>query len=75
MEENKQEYVKLMVRWRLPNSILVQTESMVKGLREMIPPQYLDAFDTQELEWVIAGTPEINMEDWKSNTVYWGGEI
>ena len=75
VEENKQEYVELMVRWRLSNGILAQTESMVKGLKEMIPPQYLNAFDAQELEWVIAGTPEINMEDWKSNTVYWGGEI
>ena len=74
-DENKQEYVDLMVQWRLSNGILPQTESIVKGLREMIPPKYLDAFDAQELEWVIAGTPEINLEDWKNNTVYWGGEL
>ena len=73
--ENKHEYVELMVQWRLSNGIHQQTESMVKGLREMIPLQYLNPFDAQELEWVIAGTPEINLEDWKNNTVYWGGEV
>ena len=75
VEENKHEYVDLMVKWKLSNGILPQTESMVKGFREMIPRQYLDSFDAQELEWVIAGTPEINLDDWKNNTIYWGGEI
>ena len=46
---------------------------MVEGLREMIPREYLSSFDAQELEWVIAGTPEINLDDWKNNTIYWGG--
>lgn len=73
VSENKHEYVELMVKWRLSNGILPQTESMVKGLREMIPRQYLHSFDAQELEWVIAGTPEINLDDWKNNTIYWGG--
>ena len=34
---------------------------------------YLSDFDSQELEWVIAGTAEIDMADWKNNTLYWGG--
>ena len=71
--DNKQEYVELMVQWRLSNGIGPQTENLVKGLREMIPRQYLSSFDAQELEWVIAGTPEINLDDWKNNTIYWGG--
>lgn len=47
---------------------------MCAGLKEMMPLEYLQPFDAQELEWVIAGTPEINMDDWKANTVYWGGK-
>ena len=35
--------------------------------------EYLSEFDSQELEWVIAGTAEIDMDDWKNNTSYWGG--
>lgn len=71
--QNKKEYVDLMVQWRLAHGVSHQMDSLRKGLREMIPYEYLKPFDPQELEWVIAGTPEINMEDWKSNTQYWGG--
>lgn len=62
-----------MVEWRLSRGIKRQTDSLRLGLREMLPKEYMDCFDSQELEWVIAGTPEINMEDWKKNTLYWGG--
>ncbi|KAL5473648.1 hypothetical protein EMCRGX_G028156 [Ephydatia muelleri] len=48
-------------------------EALIAGLRELIPLKYLSPFDVHELEWVIAGTPEINLEDWKANTVYCGG--
>lgn len=73
-ESNKFEYVRLMVQWKLLRGIAAQAESLVKGLREMLPLEYLRPFDAQELEWVIAGTPEINLQDWKANTVYWGGK-
>jgi hypothetical protein len=72
-EENKTEYVDLMVQWRLGRGIHEQTESFRKGLLEMLPMEYLSDFDSQELEWVIAGTAEIDMDDWKNNTSYWGG--
>lgn len=72
-ENNKKEYVDLMVQWRLSHDVQQQIDSMSKGLKEMIPLEYLRPFDAKELEWVIAGTPEINMEDWKANTQYWGG--
>ena len=35
-EENKKEYVDLMVKWKLMRGVAAQTESLVKGLREMI---------------------------------------
>ena len=62
-----------MVQWRLSHGVQYQMENLLKGLKEMIPLEYLKPFDAQELEWVIAGTPEINMSDWKENTQYWGG--
>jgi len=37
----------------------------------MVPPSILD-FDPHELEWLIAGQAQIDLEDWKSNTAYWG---
>lgn len=74
-EENKRDFVDLMVKWKLSQGVAAQTESFAKGLRELVPLEYLKIFDAQELEWVIAGTPEIDIEDWKRNTVYWGGEV
>ena len=62
-----------MLQWRLAHGVQEQMEHLVKGLKEMIPLEYLQPFDAKELEWVIAGTPEINMEDWKKNTIYYGG--
>ena len=73
VEENKREYVDLMVAWRLSRGIKEQMISLRQGIREMIPGESLDTFDSQEMEWVIAGTPEINIEDWKTHTLYWGG--
>ena len=74
-EENKQEYVELMVRWRLGRGVRSQVNSLRQGLREMLPLTYLQDFDAHELEWVIAGSPEIDIKDWKYNTVYWGGKL
>lgn len=64
-----------MTTWRLTHGIQQQMKCLVSGLKEMIPLEYLKTFDARELEWVIAGTPEINMEDWKKNTQYWGGKL
>ena len=34
-EENKQEYVDQMVRWRVERGVAEQTESIVKGFNEV----------------------------------------
>ena len=70
----KQEYIELMVEWRLSRGTSSQMNSLRQGLQEMLPMEYLEEFDSQELEWVIAGTAVINLQDWKDNTLYWGGE-
>ena len=75
VESNKEEYVELMVTWRLCRGTSSQTKALRQGLGEMLPQEYLERFDSQELEWVIAGTPEINMQDWKAHTLYWGGGV
>ena len=72
-QENKAEYVRLLMEWRLTKGIKPQMEALVGGLTELVPLYYLSKFDAQELEWVIAGTPEINLDDWKANTEYTGG--
>ena len=62
--------VVLQISW----SLLPPSLPPSQGLLEMLPMEYLTEFDSQEFEWVIAGTADIDMDDWKKNTLYWGGE-
>ena len=73
-ESNKQEYIELMVKWRMDRGVSQQMESLVKGFREIIPLSLVKQFDAQELEFVIAGTVEIDVRDWRNHTEYRNGE-
>lgn len=50
-----------------------QTESLVKGFYEVVDPRLVSVFDARELELVIAGTAEIDINDWRMNTEYRSG--
>ena len=65
-----QEYIELIVRWRLERGVASQTEALVRGFYEVIDPKLLAVFDARELELVIAGTVEIDVVDWRRNTEY-----
>ena len=41
---------------------------------QVMPPTLLQTFDAQELEFLIAGTLEIDVDDWKNHTEYRNGE-
>jgi len=40
------------------------------GFHEIIPEDLIAIFNEQELELLISGMPEIDVDDWKSNTEY-----
>lgn len=40
---------------------------------KIIPRNYLAIFDEDQLEKLLAGTIEINMEDWRQHSEYKGG--
>lgn len=69
-ESNKREYVKLIVRYRLLRGIAEQMDAMKRGFSEIVPVEFLDMFDEKELELVIGGLGEIDLDDWKANTEY-----
>ena len=39
----------------------------------MVDSRLVSVFDARELELVIAGTAEIDVSDWRTNTEYRGG--
>ncbi|THY44751.1 hypothetical protein D6C99_06662 [Aureobasidium pullulans] len=69
-EENKQEYVRLVVEHRLIKSVEEQLEHFLKGFHEIIPAELVAIFNEQELELLISGLPDIDVDDWKGNTDY-----
>ncbi|KAI9706371.1 MAG: hypothetical protein M1836_003376 [Candelina mexicana] len=69
-EENKQEYVRLVVEYRLTGSIKEQLEEFLKGFHDIVTPELISIFDEQELELLISGLPDIDVDDWKTNTEY-----
>jgi E3 ubiquitin-protein ligase HUWE1 len=69
-EENKHDYVRLVVEHRLLSSVQLQMEHFLKGFHEIIPAELIAIFNEQELELLISGLPDIDVDDWKANTEY-----
>ncbi|XP_057178960.1 E3 ubiquitin-protein ligase HECW1 isoform X2 [Triplophysa rosa] len=72
-EKNKKEYIERMARWRVERGVVQQAEALVRGFYEVVDSRLVSVFDARELELVIAGTAEIDLNDWRSNTEYRGG--
>lgn len=70
--DNKKEYVELMVRWRIEKRIAAQFEAFKEGFHELIPQDLINVFDERELELLIGGIAEIDVDDWKKHTDYRG---
>ena len=69
-EENKREYVNAQVRYRLTTSVKDQLDNFIRGFHDIIPAELVAIFDEQELELLISGLPEIDVDDWRANTEY-----
>lgn len=69
-EENKHEYVRLVVEYRLQTSVSEQMSNFIAGFHEIIPRDLIAIFDEQELELLISGLPDIDVADWQNNTNY-----
>jgi len=69
-DENKHDYVRLVVEHKLLSSVKEQMEHFLKGFHDVIPAGLIAIFNEQELELLISGLPDIDVDDWKSNTEY-----
>ncbi|KAI9511322.1 HECT-domain-containing protein [Russula earlei] len=56
-EENKKEYVDLVVDRILRQRVREQFDSLISGFHELIPRTLNELFDERELEWLIGGMP------------------
>ncbi|KAJ3118397.1 hypothetical protein HDU96_001915 [Phlyctochytrium bullatum] len=69
-EENKVEYVKLITEQKLVTAIRQQIDAFLGGFYDIIPKELVKIFNEQELELLISGMPDIDIDDWKNNTEY-----
>uniref|UniRef100_A0AAV1T6S6 HECT-type E3 ubiquitin transferase n=1 Tax=Peronospora matthiolae TaxID=2874970 RepID=A0AAV1T6S6_9STRA len=66
-DENKIDYLSLVLRYRMLDSVAGQLTALLKGLYEVIPKSLLTIFDYQELDFYLSGLPTLNVTDWQNN--------
>ena len=71
-DENKKEYIELYTQWKIVDRIQEQFKAFMDGFNELIPEDLVTVFDERELELLIGGIAEIDVEDWKKHTDYRG---
>ncbi|XP_061674924.1 E3 ubiquitin-protein ligase HACE1 isoform X7 [Syngnathoides biaculeatus] len=72
-QENKAEYVQLVTELRMTRAIQPQINAFLQGFHTFIPPSLIQLFDEYELELLLSGMPEIDVQDWCRNTEYTSG--
>ncbi|EGR33680.1 ubiquitin-protein ligase, putative [Ichthyophthirius multifiliis] len=71
-QENKKDFVKDFVNYKLTQEIKPQTQAFISGFYDVIHPEGLLFFDERDLGLRLAGQKEINIKDMKQNTKYGG---
>ena len=71
-EDNQPEFLQRVAEYRLVDRIKHQIGAFLTGFSEVIPLDLMKIFDEQELELLISGQPDINVDDWQKNTKYQG---
>lgn len=69
---NKAEYVELVTEWRIQKRIEEQFVAFKAGFNELVPQELINVFDERELELLIGGIADMDVDDWKKHTDYRG---
>ncbi|XP_047736696.1 E3 ubiquitin-protein ligase HUWE1 isoform X2 [Hyalella azteca] len=69
-EENKMEYIKLVCQMKMTGAIRKQLNAFLEGFYDIIPKRLISIFNEQELELLISGLPNIDIDDLRANTEY-----
>ncbi|KAF8334172.1 uncharacterized protein EI90DRAFT_3121512 [Cantharellus anzutake] len=73
-EENKKEYVEAVIEHHIVRRVKEQFNALMSGFIEMIPQELISVFNERELELLIGGISDIDVDDWEEHTVYRGYE-
>lgn len=72
-DDTKHEYVRLLAHHRMTTAIRKQIDAFLEGFHELVPAELISIFDASELELLISGLPDIDLDDLRAHTDYGGG--
>ena len=70
--DNLGEFMEANVKYRMLDITKQQTMNILLGFYDVIPASLMTIFDFNELELLMCGQPNIDMEDWQKHTDYSG---
>jgi E3 ubiquitin-protein ligase HUWE1 len=69
-DENKLDYVRLVSQHRMTTAIRSQIDSFLDGFYDLVSPELISIFSPTELELLICGLPDVDIEELRSTTEY-----
>jgi E3 ubiquitin-protein ligase HUWE1 len=69
-DDNKHDYVRLIAHHRMTAGIFPQIDSFLAGFYELVPPELICIFSPTELELLICGLPDVNIDELQMHTEY-----
>jgi len=70
--DNKEEYVRLYVKWLLEESIHAQYDAFERGFMKVMEHSTLEFMSPEELELLVVGSPKLDFDALESNATYEG---
>mgnify|MGYP001626798514 CR=1 FL=1 len=68
-DSNKHEFMRLKCHYHAYTACKTQLEQIRKGFHTVIPASWISFLTADELESLMCGQNEIDLADWKANTV------
>ena len=61
---------RMMTQWRFKRGVEEQTKAFLDGFNEVVPLHWLQFYDEKELELMLCGMQDLNVNEWEKHTVY-----
>ncbi|KDO32948.1 hypothetical protein SPRG_02641 [Saprolegnia parasitica CBS 223.65] len=68
-DANKHAYIERMMRYLLFERIQDPLHALIQGTYDVVPPELLLVFDHKELELILCGQSDIDVDDWETSTI------
>uniref|UniRef100_A0A8C3XK45 E3 ubiquitin-protein ligase n=1 Tax=Chelydra serpentina TaxID=8475 RepID=A0A8C3XK45_CHESE len=63
----------LVIQWRFVNRVQKQMNAFLEGFTELLPIDLIKIFDENELELLMCGLGDVDVNDWRQHTIYKNG--